>query len=241
MSTRWDGKRLYNNWKKRARVFFGTQRITVSGLDHIPTTGGGILASNHLNWKDIFFIATVIPRHLHYVATYELFSISKCREMIYDYAIESLGNWVRAPMRVISDFLAKIIVPRVRSIGAIPVNRDNPNRELFLREAKESLKAGKLICIFPEGGTGLAGKLRRFKKGASRVVYELLAEGLYRIPVLPIGIKGTDKLFFPGRRLSLHIGKPLYIEEHLKDTEKDTLEFFTELLRQKVEELVRYA
>jgi len=241
MSTRWDGKTLYDNWKKRARIFFGTQRIVVSGLEHIPPTGGGIIASNHLNWKDIFFIASVIPRHIHYVATYELFSISKCREMIYDYAIESLGNWVRIPMKVISDFLAKIIVPRVRSIGAIPVNRANPDRKLFLKEAKESLRAGKLICIFPEGGTGLVGRLRKFKRGAGRVVYELFNEGVHRIPVLPMGIKGTEKLFFPGRKLSLHIGKPLYIEEHLKENEKDTLDFFTDLLQQKVEELIRYA
>jgi len=194
-----------------------------------------------LNWKDIFFIASVIPRQIHYAATHKLFHISKCREMIYNYAIETLGAWVKTPMGVISDVLAKIIVPRVKSMGAIPVNRDNPGRKLFLKEAKESLKVGKLLCIFPEGGLSLAGKVRKFKRGVSKVVYELLLEGFHRIPVLPVGIKGTDKFFFPGRKLSLHVGKPLYIEEHLKDNEKDTLDSFTELLQQKVEELVQCA
>jgi len=63
----------YEVWARRTLGVLRTQRISVSGLNFIPKTGAGILAPNHLNWKDVFFLSALIPRQVHYVGTYELF------------------------------------------------------------------------------------------------------------------------------------------------------------------------
>lgn len=229
---------LYHRWKRRTEAVLRLQRVVVTGLDNIPDTGGALLTPNHLNWKDVFFIGAAIPRQIHYVATNDLFYISDCKRMIHEHAIKSLGSWAKIPMRKISDQLARIIVPRARRLGLIPTGRNNHSKRLF-ELAKEGLKEGKLLCIFPEGTVSFRGRLLEFKKGAAKMVFDLFKEGIRRIPVLPVGVKGTDKLFFPGRKLSLHIGKPLYIDDHLQTDERETLVQFVKLLRFKVSELIK--
>jgi 1-acyl-sn-glycerol-3-phosphate acyltransferase len=46
----------------------------VTGRDHVPRTGGFILASNHISFWDPPLIGSSIPRELHFLAKEELFS-----------------------------------------------------------------------------------------------------------------------------------------------------------------------
>lgn len=229
---------LYYRWKRRTEAVLRFQRVVITGLDNIPDTGGALLTPNHLNWKDVFFIGAAIPRQIHYVATNDLFYVPNCKRMIHAHAIQAMGTWAKIPMAKISDRLAKIIVPRARRLGLIPTGKNNHAKKLF-ELAKEGLREGKLLCIFPEGTLSFKGRLREFKKGAAKMVYDLFKEGVQRIPVLPVGVKGTDKLFVPGRKLSLHIGKPLYIDDHLQENERETLAQFVKLLHAKVSELIK--
>jgi 1-acyl-sn-glycerol-3-phosphate acyltransferase len=53
------------------RILWGFRRI---GAEHIPKTGGVIIASNHAAYVDPPFLGAVTPRELHYLAKAELFS-----------------------------------------------------------------------------------------------------------------------------------------------------------------------
>lgn len=46
----------------------------VVGREHVPRTGGFILASNHISFWDPPLIGSVLPREIHYLAKEELFS-----------------------------------------------------------------------------------------------------------------------------------------------------------------------
>jgi 1-acyl-sn-glycerol-3-phosphate acyltransferase len=48
-------------------------RLRVSGVDHIPARGPAIIAPNHKNFLDPFFVAIVTRRHVRYMAKVELF------------------------------------------------------------------------------------------------------------------------------------------------------------------------
>jgi 1-acyl-sn-glycerol-3-phosphate acyltransferase len=48
-------------------------RLRVDGADHIPTEGAAIIAPNHKNFLDAFFIALATRRHVRYMAKAELF------------------------------------------------------------------------------------------------------------------------------------------------------------------------
>lgn len=232
-----ENMKLYWTWKKCLTRILHTQRVHTTGLQHIPMSGSGLLAANHLNWKDVLFIATRAPRPIHYVATDELFDVDMFIKMFQQYAREKLGPKLASLTRTMSVVLARHIVPGVKKIGTIPTTRSHTDRRLF-EGLKQTLREGKLVCIFAEGGTSVPGKLRKFKKGAAKVIYDLYAEGLRDIPVIPTLVMGTEKFFLPGRKLGLHFDTPLYIRDHILDGEKQTVAHFTQLLEDAVRRLL---
>ena len=46
----------------------------VRGREHVPRTGGFVVASNHISFWDPLLIGAVLPREVHYLAKEELFS-----------------------------------------------------------------------------------------------------------------------------------------------------------------------
>lgn len=223
----------YEVWRRRTIGVVRTQRVSVLGLEFLPTTGAAILAPNHLNWKDVFFLSAMVPRQIHYVGAYELFDTRRCYEYVSDYMMQRLGHWFKLPAEFLSRYIAGIISHRVRAVGAIPVKRGGSVKEMF-ESVKNVLKKEKLICIFPEGGTGKEGRLLKFKRGISKIVYDLWEEGHDGISVLPAAIQGTNRFLLPKRSLSIQIAAPLFIEDHLGDSPKETMIRFTERLWKEV-------
>lgn len=221
--------RLYWTWKYCLTRILHTQRVHATGLHHLPMVGSGLLAANHLNWKDVLFIATRTPRPIHYVATVELFDVGLCTRMFHQYVQEKLGPKLASFTKGMCASLAQHIVPGVKKIGTIPTTRGYSDKRLF-EKLKQALREGKLVCIFAEGGTSIPGRLRKFKKGAAKVIYDLYDEGLTNIPVVPTLVVGTEKFFLPGRKLGLHFARPLYIKNHILDGGKQTIAHFTHLL-----------
>ncbi len=96
----------------------------------------------------------------------------------------------------------------IKALYAFPVKRGEIDREA-IRKGLEKLEKGFNLGIFPEG-TRISGKeLAPFKKG----IYLFIKSKKY--PVLPVAIKGTDRLikwyaFFPCfNKIEVRIGKPL--------------------------------
>ena len=56
------------------RFFF---RVRVEGLDHLPTDGPAILASNHVSFCDSIFLPMVLRRRVTFVAKAEYFEDPK--------------------------------------------------------------------------------------------------------------------------------------------------------------------
>jgi len=227
----------YYKWKERLTRVLHTMRVDTTGLQNIPPTGGGLLTANHINWKDVLFIATRAPRPIHYVATYQLFDVNRCTDMIYEYLSPKFDPWFSPFTWKTCHFLARHISPGVQRVGSIPTTRGNHDRRMFT-ELKQALREGQLACIFAEGGSSIPGKIRKFKKGAAKVIYDLYTEGFQDIPVIPTLVTGTDKVYFPGRRLGLHFGRPLFIRNHLLSESKETIIQFTRQLEDSVRSLL---
>lgn len=98
-------------------------------------------------------------------------------------------------------------------LGLIPVDRSGQSESVAaLDPALKLLADGGVFGVFPEGTRSLDGRLYR---GRSGVAFTALSTGA---PVVPVALKGTEKLQKPGsrmivpRRFELHIGQPLQIE-----------------------------
>ncbi|HLN16663.1 MAG TPA: HAD-IB family hydrolase [Acidimicrobiales bacterium] len=101
---------------------FPYARFTLSGVEHIPSSGPVILASNHRSYFDVVALALVaarLGRPVRFLAKRELFDAP-------------VVGWV------------------ARSIGGIPVDRGSgSNRPL--QEAEAALEAGEVVVVLPQG------------------------------------------------------------------------------------------
>jgi 1-acyl-sn-glycerol-3-phosphate acyltransferase len=225
---------LYRNWRERVLRYLRWMRLDAYGLDKIIPEGPALIAPNHLSWKDIPFIVGLIQRPVRFVANFRLFKMEECKEMLDEYLFRISGHPVlERALRQISARLACFLVSRVSSSGAIPAKLQSRDFSLMDSVIK-NFRRKKIVCIFPEGRDSPPGDLGRFKLGIPSVILEYYTRYKESIPVYPVGLWGTHKALLPGMRLGLHVGDPLFIEDHLLDKKNRTLINFAHELRKAV-------
>lgn len=82
-----------------------------------------------------------------------------------------------------------------RWMGAIPVDRSGGSNREALTAAVNSLRAGEVIGIFPEGKTSDGEDLLEFKKGVALLAHRT------GVPVIPCAFEGTQHVFPRGSRV----------------------------------------
>jgi 1-acyl-sn-glycerol-3-phosphate acyltransferase len=232
-------RRLYDYWSKKGLRYLKWARVKTSGLDAINNEKGpALIAANHLSWQDILFIAAMIQRPVSFAATFKLFDRKICHEWLNQYFAQfSQNKIIQRTIQELNVVLAKFLVDRVPQCGTFPAKLD-PQKRTFLDQAKEALLKDKFVCIFPEGGFGTEEKLRRFKLGLSKILFDFFEETKINVPVYPIGITGTKRLYRPGMKLGFHVGMPIYIEDFIQQNVRKTLLEFSGELRNKVYKLI---
>ncbi len=99
------------------------------------------------------------------------------------------------------------------AIGMVFVDRSNPERaRLSMQKAAKAIEKGKHIITFPEGTRSKNGELQSFKKGT----FHLAKSG--PISLIPVAVRGTEKILPPGGKLSrghvhVMVGEPITTTE----------------------------
>ena len=114
-------------------------RVVVSGAEHIPPTGGAVLASNHVSYLDFIFAG---------LAGVEVNRLT--RFMAKD-----------------AVFRNKVSGPLMRGMRHIPVDREAGSASF--REALRALKDGEIVGIFPEATISQSFTVKELKSGAVRL------------------------------------------------------------------------
>ena len=137
-------------------------RFKVRGDEHIPVTGAALLVCNHVSFIDAVLLMAASPRPIRFIMDHRIF------------AMPVLGWFFR---------LAK----------AIPIasQREDPAtyEQAFVR-ARQVLRDGDLLCIFPEGALTRDGELGEFKGG----VMKLLETD--PVPVIPLALQNLWGSYF---------------------------------------------
>ncbi len=164
-------------------------RLEVHGHQNIPETGGCVLVCNHVAFNDFLVIAGSVRRPLRFVMDHNMFKLP--------------------------------VVSKICRAGkVIPIAPAHENAALmesaFVKIAEE-LRAGEVVCIYPEGKITKTGEMNTFKAGIERILRET------PVPVVPMALDGLWGSFFsrkggpamqkmPRRfraKLTLTIDKPL--------------------------------
>lgn len=170
-------------------------RPVVQGAEHIPSTGGAVLASNHVGAADSLVIPGMIRRRLTYPAKAELFE----------------GTDLRG--RVVAWFLTVI--------GQVPMDRSGGRASADgLGPILDALKRGELVAIYPEGTRTPDGRLYKGRTGVARLA---LAARAPVVPVGVSGTqlkKGPLGIPLMHRPI-IRFGRPLDFSSYASDDPDD--------------------
>ncbi len=161
-------------------------RPTVRGLDHVPRTGGVLLASNHLSFVDSVVIPVVVPRKVVFLAKSDYFT----------------GTGVKGA-------LSKAWFG---GLGMLPVDRDDSKAALAsLDTALEVLGRGEAFGIYPEGTRSRDGRLYRGRTGVAHLA---LTAGVPVVPVGLVGterIQPVGSRLPRLARVTVSFGEPIEV------------------------------
>lgn len=115
--------------------------FTVTGMEHLPSTGGAVVAINHTGYLDFTFAG--LPFYNH-----------RPRRLVRFMAKQEV-------------FENKITGPIMRKLRHIPVDR--ANGAASFEAACLALKAGELVGVYPEATISRSFELKEFKSGAARM------------------------------------------------------------------------
>jgi 1-acyl-sn-glycerol-3-phosphate acyltransferase len=159
-------------------------RPEVTGAEHIPATGGAILASNHLSIVDSIFLPLMLQRPVTFAAKSEYFTGTRLIERF-------AGAYLRATKQ--------LSVDRTGARAA----------QDMLESALGLLREGALFGIYPEGTRSPDGRLYRGRTG---IGWLALHSGAPVLPVAMMGtdrvLPPGRKLPRPSR-IKVRIGAPM--------------------------------
>lgn len=125
------GRLLFSSWRLRR---------TETGTEHIPVTGGAVLAMTHFGYLEFALVEWVTwlrtRRHIRFLAKQSVFE-------------------------------RPVVGTLMRSMRHIPV--DMSAGAGAFRRAVDALEEGELIGVFPEAGVSASFTVREFKTGAVRL------------------------------------------------------------------------
>jgi 1-acyl-sn-glycerol-3-phosphate acyltransferase len=164
-------------------------RPEISGSEHIPASGGAILASNHLSIVDSIFLPLMVDRPVTFAAKSEYFTGTRPIDRI-------TGAYMRATKQ-------------------LSVDRAEARAGLDMLEAALGLlRQGGLFGIYPEGTRSPDGRLYRGRPG---IGWLALNSGMPVIPVAMSGtdrVLPPGRKVPRVAKIRIKVGKPMTFEAY---------------------------
>ena len=129
-------------------------RLKVRGDEHLPTDGAAILVCNHVSFIDAVILGVCSPRPMVFLMDHRIFKTP------------GIGWFFRA----------------VKAIPIAPQKEDPQAYEQAFERARQVLREGDLLCLFPEGAITKDGRMQPFKAG----IMKILASD--PVPVIPAAL-----------------------------------------------------
>jgi acyl-[acyl-carrier-protein]-phospholipid O-acyltransferase/long-chain-fatty-acid--[acyl-carrier-protein] ligase len=163
-------------------------RVRVEGAGRVPPTGAALIVANHVSYADSVFVGLTTPRIIRFLIWRPIYEIPFAKRIF-------------------------------RILLAIPLDLRSPRGTIrALHAAREELRRGNLVGIFPEGLVTRTGELNPFERGFERIVagtgapiIPMNIEGIYGHPLSCKGgalLRSWERLWRP--RITVRIGEPIH-------------------------------
>lgn len=179
-------------------------RVKVYGKENVDPYKSYVFAANHQSLVDIFIIYGWLP---------------------------NVFNWVMKANLIKIPFVGLAC----KAAGHIFIDRSTPlEANKSIEKAKQKLKNGTSIVIFPEGTRTYDGSMAKFKRGAFRIAGDLM------LPIVPVTLKGSferlkrsEKMFTPGK-VEMYIHSPIDVKEYLPDNQSELMQKTWDVINSKL-------
>ncbi|MDR9826187.1 MFS transporter [Vibrio sp. FNV 38] len=176
-------------------------RVKHKNLHHLPEHGGALIVCNHVSYMDALLLSAVCPRLIRFVMEEDYANFKPARRFL-------------------------------KRAGVIPISatRRGSIRRAFT-EVEEALKAGHIVCIFPEGSLTPDGEVQEFMRGMDIILRRS------PVPVIPLAVKGLWGSYFSRFRGRACQGLPRRFWSKLEVEAGDPIpssDATTEVMREKV-------
>ncbi len=131
-------------------------RIRISGSQNIPHDGPAVLVCNHVSFADALIIGGCVGRPVRFVMHYKIFQIP----------------------------ILKFIFESAKTIPIASARENAALLEESFDRIDAELKAGNIVCIFPEGGITTDGDIQKFRSGIEKIIER------NAVPVVPVALCG---------------------------------------------------
>jgi len=130
--------------------------LRVRGRENLPRHGGALLISNHVSFVDWILLTAAAKRPVRFLIGQEY----------YD------SPWLK---------------PFVRVARVIPIPSGLRPHEVVtaLRNGRDAICKGDVVCVFPEGGITRTGALQPFQRGFEKIMRGVDA------PIVPVALSGV--------------------------------------------------
>lgn len=159
--------------------------VTTEGLDNVPSSGGAIIAPNHISVLDSFFVPLSLGRRMTYVGKAEY----------------------------LDDWKTKYLFPAIGMIPIDRSGGDAAKRALDA--AASVLDAGELFGIYPEGTRARDGLLHKGHTGIARLALRtnspIVPVGIIGSDLVQPPDAKAPKVF---RRVHLRFGAPISVTKY---------------------------
>jgi 1-acyl-sn-glycerol-3-phosphate acyltransferase len=168
-----------------ARLLFAYQglRFDLEGTEHVPRSGGAVMAINHIGYFDF---------------TYAGFAALPAKRLVRFMAKEEV-------------FRHRVAGPLMRGMHHIPVDRAAGAGSY--RAAVDALRAGEIVGVFPEATISRSFELKDFKPGAVRLAADagvpLLPTVIWGSQ--RVWTKGHKRLGRTGTPITVRVGEPIVV------------------------------
>lgn len=184
----------------------------VRGRRNVPTSGGVLLAGNHLSYLDWLFVPLVLPRLVRYVAKAEYFEGTGIGGRFKRFFFINTGN--------------------------VPIDRSGANAaEGAMITARKILTEGHIFGIYPEGTRSHDGRLYRGKTGVARLALET---GVPVIPVALTGtdrLAPPGRRFGRWTRPTVAFGEPIDLSTYAGRSDRSAQREITDLIMAEIQRL----
>jgi 1-acyl-sn-glycerol-3-phosphate acyltransferase len=168
-------------------------RLRVEGIEKIPERGPALLICNHVSFVDPIVISAACRRPVRFIMEASIF---------------------RMPV-------LNMVFRGMKAIPVAPAREDPEVYERAFAVVAQELRAGELVCIFPEGRLTADGNVREFRAGMLRILKDT------PVPVIPLALSNLWGSMFsrfskqpwkrlPRRylaRITLAVGDPVAPED----------------------------